>query len=167
MERVNDYLLRLSGVISENQYFDIIENNELATAPEVKQLLQKLSVRLGNKRNVFDPVLNVIKNNKNLLDVFNRMLLKLATTNPAQAKSRVGNAFRDNSRTALRTGGKRINDRLLDDDADYKLLFNYFAAKRPELRELFEQLVNELMSAKTSTLASVVKSSNIAPDAEQ
>lgn len=159
MQRANDHLLYLSGVISESVYLDRVLHetiSESVTSSEARNLLFQLSKRIGEKRmNAYAPILNTIKNNKNLLEVFTRLLTTLASSNPSQMRSKFGDKFMNqNTSNAVRAGGRKLSNRF--DDPDLALLTNFFANKRPELREMFESLVHELMNAKTSDVRNVV-----------
>lgn len=159
MQRANDHLLYLSGVISESAYLDRVLHetiSESVTSLQAKNLLLQLSKRIGEKRmNAYAPILNTIKNNKNLLEVFTRLLTTLASSNPSQMQSKFGDKFMNqNTSNAVRAGGRKLSNKF--EDPDLALLTNFFANKRPELREMFESLVHELMNAKTSDVRNVV-----------
>lgn len=88
-----NYLLYLSGVINENQYYEGTNENETEgmEMPEFKKLMSRLTVKLGDKANKYVPLLRYIAKNKNLLPQFEGLvedLMKLqASTGKGILKS--------------------------------------------------------------------------------
>lgn len=78
MKKADDYLLYLSGVISENQYHEGTNEepakDEAMELPEFKKLMAKLTNRLGEKSNKYVPLLKYVARNKNMLPMFEELI---------------------------------------------------------------------------------------------
>lgn len=101
MKKANKDTLYLSGVINENQYYSKEEFHPLAVGksddsnlalqplddedhepemelPEFKQLMRKLSIRIGGKANTYVPLVRYIAKNKNMLPMFEELIEDVA-----------------------------------------------------------------------------------------
>lgn len=113
MEKANEYILLLSGVITENQYYELIEGKTDS------QVIQAFIEKMNAKHKVlYEPILDVLKNNKEILKVFSRFVTDLKNK-------------------TVTTGNYTKNE-------DYRSLNNFFT-KHPKLMSLFKDFMGDIL----------------------
>lgn len=71
MKKADNYTLYLSGVINENEYDG---TTEPVNAQDLGKLLQKLTMKLGEKANTYKPLLTYIKNRPELVSLLDDLI---------------------------------------------------------------------------------------------
>lgn len=167
MEKVNQYLLYLSGVINENQYIEAlegkntIEDSKTDTA-ENKRILQRLTVKLGQKANSHLPLLRHISKNEEAAELFMELIKQLSTARASRVKSLVGkNDEKDNEEESsyndINILTRRLEVKLGEKDANkFKPLIRHVSKNKNLLAE-FERLIKELALLNPSKVNVIYK----------
>jgi hypothetical protein len=161
MKKVDNYLLYLSGVISENQYHEEVEAKNDSSAEEVdpketQRVLKKLSVRIGEKANTYLPLLKYLSKNKQALQLFVGLVDQLVLVQVSRVKGLFEPKNSADMPIDLRNLVRSLGVKLGEKSNTYVPLLRY-VIKNKNMKESFEHLVKELSLLSPSKGKNIIK----------
>lgn len=150
MKKVDNYLLYLSGVISENQYHeakndtpDVDGYKPGVDSVKIKNIIPKLSVKLGEKTNTYLPLLRYVSKNEKALSLFSELIESLVLVQTSRVKGIVEPKNSEDADPEVMRMVQRLSSKLGEKTNRYVPLIRWIL-KNKDMVELFERLVREL-----------------------
>jgi hypothetical protein len=163
MKKADNYILYLSGLITENQLIESIEKNNENNLdpPEIKRLLQRLSIKIGEKANRYTPLIKHVAKDKIAVNLFAELIENLSLAATAKIKSVLDNKDINSKEEVLPSDLsrllRRLQTRLGEAGGNKYLPLIKHVAKKKDLLASFEELIKNLGLINPGTVKGIIK----------